>query len=531
MYEIRIHGRGGQGAVLAGGILATALVLEGKFVVAVPSFGFARRGAPAASYLRFDEREIRQMTNTYHPDCVLCIDRAVRRWPAKLYRPIQTVGRSLLRLNFRSSIYGPQLNRQLMGPQLPRRSTTMSSHLSRLIVSKALITRGVAVVAALLLGAAPLVASAQARPVMRIGAVIASSGPASFLGVPEKNAIELAAEKFKNDRSLPFDVEFIVYDDASDPTKSVNSARRLINEDNVHVVICCTTTPASMAILETINSTGVLNISMASAAGVIEPADQRKWTFKTPTTDRLMIARTLDYMIKKGYKKIAFFGNEDSYGESGLAELRKLAPAKGVELVAIERFGRTDTNFTPQALRIKQANPDAVYFHSIPPSAVLAHQSLARVGYHGPIFHSAGSANGGFLSVGGDSVEGAIVGTGPGAVYDQMSAGNPLKPVATDFAKLYDGKYGAGKTDLFAGQGWDAALLAEKAVEIAYRTGASPAKLQEFRVKTRDAMEGIKNFPGTMGVFNFTPQDHLGLDRRSTVLVVVKNNKFVLLDD
>ena len=79
MYEIRIHGRGGQGAVLAGGILATALVLEGKFVVAVPSFGFERRGAPVASYLRFDEREIRQMTNIYHPDCVLCIDPTVAR--------------------------------------------------------------------------------------------------------------------------------------------------------------------------------------------------------------------------------------------------------------------------------------------------------------------------------------------------------------------------------------------------------------------------------------------------------------------
>ena len=79
MYEIRIHGRGGQGAVLAGGILASALVLEGKFVVAVPSFGFERRGAPVASYLRFDERAIRQMTNIYHPDCVLCIDPTVAR--------------------------------------------------------------------------------------------------------------------------------------------------------------------------------------------------------------------------------------------------------------------------------------------------------------------------------------------------------------------------------------------------------------------------------------------------------------------
>ena len=71
MYEIRIHGRGGQGAVLAGGILASALVLEGKFVVAVPSFGFERRGAPVASYVRLDDREIRQMTNIYNPDCIL----------------------------------------------------------------------------------------------------------------------------------------------------------------------------------------------------------------------------------------------------------------------------------------------------------------------------------------------------------------------------------------------------------------------------------------------------------------------------
>ena len=79
MYEIRIHGRGGQGAVMAGGILASALVLEGKFVVAVPSFGFERRGAPVASFLRLDDREIRQMTNIYNPDCILCIDPTVAR--------------------------------------------------------------------------------------------------------------------------------------------------------------------------------------------------------------------------------------------------------------------------------------------------------------------------------------------------------------------------------------------------------------------------------------------------------------------
>lgn len=79
MYEIRIHGRGGQGAVLAGSILADAMVREGKYVVAVPSFGFERRGAPVASFLRMDTREIRQMTNIYRPDCVLVIDPTVSR--------------------------------------------------------------------------------------------------------------------------------------------------------------------------------------------------------------------------------------------------------------------------------------------------------------------------------------------------------------------------------------------------------------------------------------------------------------------
>lgn len=74
MYEIRFHGRGGQGAVLAAKVLAKALVQEGKFVKAVPSFGFERRGAPVASFLRFDEKEIRQTTNIYHPDWIVCID-------------------------------------------------------------------------------------------------------------------------------------------------------------------------------------------------------------------------------------------------------------------------------------------------------------------------------------------------------------------------------------------------------------------------------------------------------------------------
>jgi pyruvate ferredoxin oxidoreductase gamma subunit/phenylglyoxylate dehydrogenase gamma subunit len=85
LYEIRFHGRGGQGAVLAGSILATALVEDGKYAVSIPSFGFERRGAPVVSYLRASERPIRQLTNIYHPDCIVCVD-------PTLYRSVDIFG-------------------------------------------------------------------------------------------------------------------------------------------------------------------------------------------------------------------------------------------------------------------------------------------------------------------------------------------------------------------------------------------------------------------------------------------------------
>ena len=78
-HEVRIHGRGGQGAVLACSILAQALIDDGKHAVAIPSFGFERRGAPVAAFLRFSDAPIRAMTNLYHPDCVVCIDPTVHR--------------------------------------------------------------------------------------------------------------------------------------------------------------------------------------------------------------------------------------------------------------------------------------------------------------------------------------------------------------------------------------------------------------------------------------------------------------------
>jgi 2-oxoacid:acceptor oxidoreductase gamma subunit (pyruvate/2-ketoisovalerate family) len=74
MIEVRIHGRGGQGAVVAGKILACALFKEGKWVQSFPAFGVERRGAPVAAFTRFDKEKILVRNNIYEPEHVVVLD-------------------------------------------------------------------------------------------------------------------------------------------------------------------------------------------------------------------------------------------------------------------------------------------------------------------------------------------------------------------------------------------------------------------------------------------------------------------------
>jgi pyruvate ferredoxin oxidoreductase gamma subunit len=74
MIEIRIHGRGGQGAVTAAEVLAVAAFKDGKFSQAFPFFGTERTGAPVASFCRIDDKFIRVREHVYNPDYVLVLD-------------------------------------------------------------------------------------------------------------------------------------------------------------------------------------------------------------------------------------------------------------------------------------------------------------------------------------------------------------------------------------------------------------------------------------------------------------------------
>lgn len=373
-----------------------------------------------------------------------------------------------------------------------------------------------AAAAATVLITLPTGASAE----IKVGVTLSVTGPAASLGIPEKNSFELAPATIAGQK-----VSYIILDDASDSTTAVSNTRKLMTEHKVDVVIGSSITPNSLAMADVVADGDTPMISLASSARIVEPMDaKRRWVFKTPQNDRLMAEALAEHMKKDKVKTLAYIGFNDALGEAFKAEVVKAAEAQGIKVVAAESFNRTDTSVAAQALKILAASPAAVVVGAAGTPAALPQIELVKRGYKGRIYHNHGVANNDFLRVAGKDAEGAYVPVGPVLVVEQLSQGNPIKAVASDYVSRYEAKYGAGSRTLFGAYAWDAVLLLQRAIPEALKT-AKPGTV-EFRRALRDALEQTRNFPVTNGVVNMSEQDHSGLDRRARVMVRIDGGRW-----
>ncbi|MDI3270655.1 MAG: ABC transporter substrate-binding protein [Bacillota bacterium] len=369
-------------------------------------------------------------------------------------------------------------------------------------------------------------ATAGEKAPIRIGAVFSITGNSSSLGEPERNTVDLYRSQFQEVDGYP--IQWIVYDDESDSTKAVQAVKRLIDEDKVAAVICCTTSPNSMAILNAVQDAKVPNISVAASAAIVEPAAERTWIFKTPQNDSLMVDILTDDMKQKGYGRIAFLAFDDAYGQSGFTVFKDIGPQKGLQLVAEEYFQRSDTDVTAQATRLVRSQPDAYLIWAIPPGAVTAQKNLLDVAPGVIVYQSHGVANRTFIELGKEYVEGVLLPAGKLLVVNELPDSDPQKKVLGDYKATYEGKYGAGTANTFGGHALDAMLILQNAIQRALQQGADPQDLAAFRAALRDAIENTKDLVGISGIFSYSPRDHAGLDRRAAVMVTVKNGQWTL---
>lgn len=377
-----------------------------------------------------------------------------------------------------------------------------------------------------LVAGALALAGLAAQADITVGVTVSATGPAASLGIPEKNTIELMPKQIGNQK-----VTYIVLDDASDTTTAVTNARKLVTEHKVDVLLGSTVTPNSLAMIDVAAESSTPMISMAASARIVEPVTdpKRKWVFKTPQNDIMMAVAIAQHMAANGVKSVGFIGFADAYGEGWLQEFQKAAGIKQLNLVATERYNRSDTSVTGQVLKLVSARPDAILIAGSGTPAALPQKALKERGFAGKIYQTHGVANNDFLRVGGKDVEGTLLPAGPMLVAAQLPAGHPVKKSATDYVTAYEAKFGKGSVSTFGGHAWDAGLLMQAAATEALKKAqpGTPA----FRAALRDALEQVKDLPGAHGVFNMSPTDHAGLDQRGRVMVTISNGTWKFLSE
>ena len=360
-------------------------------------------------------------------------------------------------------------------------------------------------------------ASGAARADITVGVTVSATGPAASLGIPEKNTVDLMPKTIAGQK-----INYIVLDDGSDTTKAVANTRKLITEDKVDVVLGSTVTPNSLAMIDVVAENQVPMISMAASARIVEPVDAKKrWVFKTPQNDIMMSLAIATHMANSGVKTVGFIGFADAYGEGWYGEFAKVAALKGLQIVANERYARTDTAVTGQALKIVAAKPDAVLVAGSGTPAALPQKTLRERGYTGKYYQTHGVANADFLRVGGKDVDDTFLPAGPVLVADQLPASNPVRKSAQAYVAAYEAAHGKGSVSTFGAHAWDAGLLMTAALPAALKK-AKPGT-PEFRAALRDAIEQVKDLAGAHGIFSMSPTDHLGLDQRAYVMVKIVN--------
>ncbi|WP_038046349.1 ABC transporter substrate-binding protein [Thermus caliditerrae] len=375
-----------------------------------------------------------------------------------------------------------------------------------------------------------LALAASAQEALKVGVVVSATGPAASLGIPERNTFLMLQEILDRTGGVAGrKVQFVILDDASDTTQAVRNTRRLVEEGAV-AIVGTTTTPASLGMIPVVAEAKVPMISLAASKDIIHPVDaQRFWVFKTPQTEELMARAIVADMVARGVKTVGYIGFNDAYGEGWARFFETEAKAKGLQVVVSERYARTDTSVTGQALRIIARRPDAVLVGASGTPAVLPQRTLKERGYAGLIYQTHGVANPDFLRVGGKDVEGTLLPAGPILVAEQLPSAYPTKRVALDYIQRYEAKYGIGSYSTFGAHAWDAWLILRSALERALKR-ADPAKdLAAFRSALREEIEATRGLVATHGVFTFGKDEHLGLRfEDAAVMVRVEGGRWKL---
>jgi branched-chain amino acid transport system substrate-binding protein len=361
---------------------------------------------------------------------------------------------------------------------------------------------------------------ASAQQTIKIGSILSSTGPASFLGEPEEKTLRMYVDKLNSSGGIDGKkLELVLYDDGGDANKARTFATRLIEDDKVVAMVGGSTTGTSMAMIPVFEEAQVPFISLGGAIEIIDPV--RKYTFKTPHTDKMACEKIFENLKQRGLTKIAMISGTDGFGASMRAQCAKVAPNYGIQIITEETYGPRDSDMTAQLTKIKNtAGVQAVVNPGFGQGPAIVTRNYAQLGMSGtPLYQSHGVASKSFIELAGPAAEGVRLPAAALLVGDKLPDSDAQKKVVVDYRKTYEDT-ARQPVSTFGGHAYDGLFILVDAIKRAKST--DPKKI-------RDAIEATKGFVGTGGVVNMSPTDHLGLDLTAFRMLEIRNGDWALL--
>ena len=366
-----------------------------------------------------------------------------------------------------------------------------------------------------LLGAAAV----AAQEPIKVGAFLAVTGPAAFLGDPEQKTLELYVEKLNAGGGvLGRKLQLVAYDSAGDAEKARTFAKRLIEQDKVDLIVGGSTTGETMAVVPLAEQAGIPFISLAGAVVIVEPV--KKWVFKTPHTDRMACEKIFGDMRSRGIAKIALISGAGGFDKSMRGECLKVASKNRIEVVADETYGAGDSDMTAQLTKIRTTpGVQAVLNAGFGQGPAIVTRNFRQIGMTVPLYQSHGVASKEYVKLSGDAAEGVRLPAAALLVAESLPESDAQKKVVVGYKRDYEGRF-KSEVSTFGGHAYDGLMLAVEAMK---KAGSSD------KARVRDALESTRGYMGTAGVVNMTPQDHMGLDLTAFRMLEVRKGDWTLV--
>jgi branched-chain amino acid transport system substrate-binding protein len=354
----------------------------------------------------------------------------------------------------------------------------------------------------------------MASGTIKIGGLFAVTGPASFLGEPEKKTLDMLVKEFNDKGGLVgMKLEAVIYDTGGDATKAVQLATKLIKDDKVSVIIGPSTTGESMAVIPLAEKEHIPLISCAAGIKITDPV--KHWVFKTPANDHVAAEKILNFMSRRKQNNFALLTVTDGFGSSGREQIKALAAKKGLKIVADDVYGPKDTDMTAQLTKIRGIKPDAIICWGTNPGPAVITKNVKQLGLKIPLYMSHGVASKKYIELAGaDAAEGIMLPAGKLAIYDMLPKSDQQAKLLREYDQSYKKTYGV-EASTFGGYAYDAFLLVTGAIR---KSGTTTEQI-------RSGIEQTHKLVSISGIFNMSPKDHNGLDLSAFEMVrIVKGD-------